>query len=143
MHSPGELLSDATVASLCELKCGLIIWQGMAVEFWVVDTKCKVRPENALPQDGSEYYYARSVVPAASGAHAVEKLVGVLRETHIEVESIDRVIRFQDGDWSESDEFEVCESFAQSERSGEIELGCFISEKSRLETQTTESNHYQ
>jgi len=51
--------------------------------FWVVDTKCKVLPQSALPQDGSTYYYGRSVVPAESKDAAIENLASLLKEHDI------------------------------------------------------------
>lgn len=101
------------------------------MDFWVVDTKCKVLPESSLPQDGSEYYYGRSAVPAADKEQAVAKLATALEEDHIFIESVLDALRFQDGEWDEEDDFEVHDSFEQAELSSEIGFGCFISEKSR------------
>lgn len=98
--------------------------------FWVVDTKCKVLPTNAMPQDGSSFYYGRSVVPADSKELAVELLTEALKESDILVEEILAAVLYEDGSWSEDDEFEVIASFEDACESNEIEMGCFISEKS-------------
>lgn len=99
-------------------------------DFWVVDTKCKVLPESALPQDGSAYYYGRSVVPAESKENAVEKLVETLKEQDILVETVLATVIYEDGFWDDDDEFEVQASFEEASDTNEIEIGCFLSEKS-------------
>lgn len=98
--------------------------------FWVIDTKCRVLPQSALPQDGSVYYFARSVVPAESREVAIEKLTGLLKEQDILVESVLEGILYENGNWADDDDFEVQLSFEEASNSNEIELGCFISEKS-------------
>ncbi len=97
--------------------------------FWVVGTKCKVLPQSALPQDGSAYYYGRSVVPAESKEVAVEKLISLLKEQDILAEVVLACIRYEDGDWSD-DDFEIQLSFEKASSTDEIEIGCFVSEKS-------------
>ena len=99
-------------------------------EFWVVDTKCKVLPESALPQDGSTYYYGRSVVPAESKESAIEKLVAALKEQDILVETVLATVVYEDGHWDDDDEFEVQASFEEAADTNELEIGCFLSEKS-------------
>jgi hypothetical protein len=96
--------------------------------FWVVDTKCKVLPESVLPQDGSAYYYGRSVVPADAKEDAVAQLTQVLEENGILVDSVLAAVIYEDGQW-EDDAFEVHESFEESEDTGRIALGFFMSEK--------------
>jgi len=98
--------------------------------FWVIDTKCKVLPQSVLPQDGSDYYFGRSVVPAESREVAVEKLTGFLKEQDILVESVLAEVLYEDGNWSDDDDFEVQLSYEEASNTNEIELGCFISEKS-------------
>ncbi|WP_020410562.1 hypothetical protein [Hahella ganghwensis] len=101
-------------------------------DFWVIDTKCKVLPESTLPQDGSTYYYGRSVVPAISKENAIEQLAHELEEDHILIEKVAGAVLFEEGQWDEDDEFEVHESIGGSKVSHQIELGCFVSEKARL-----------
>ncbi|PUA26686.1 MAG: hypothetical protein B0W54_23400 [Cellvibrio sp. 79] len=98
--------------------------------FWVIDTKCKVLPQSVLPQDGSAYYYGRSVVPVESKEAAVEKLVSLLKEQDILVESVMASILYENGRWEGEDDFEIHLSLEESSNSGEIAIGCFISEKS-------------
>jgi len=100
-------------------------------DFWVIDTKCKVLPESTLPQDGSAYYYGRSVVPAPSKEKAIEQLTHALEEDHILIEQVLGAVTYQDGQWNESDDFEVHDSYEESVMTNEIEPGCFISEKSQ------------
>ena len=97
--------------------------------FWVVDTKCKVLPQSALPQDGSAHYYGRSVVPAESRKHAIEQLVAALKEHDILVETVLATVVYEDGLWDD-DEFDVQASFEKASKTNEIEIGCFLSEKS-------------
>lgn len=97
--------------------------------FWVIDTKCKVLPQCTLPQDGSAYYYGRSVVPAESKEVAVEKLISLLKGQDILAEVVLACIRYEDDDWSD-DDFEVQLSFEKASNTNEIEIGCFVSEKS-------------
>ncbi len=98
--------------------------------FWVIDTKCKVLPHSELPQDGSTYYFGRSVVPANSKEIAIEKLIQILKDNHILVETILAAVLYEDGHWDDEDDFEVHASFEESNATNEIEIGCFISEKS-------------
>jgi len=98
--------------------------------FWVIDTRCQVLPQSALPQDGSAYYYGRSVVPAESKESAIEKLVAALKEQDILVETVLATVVYEDGLWDDDDEFEVQASFEEASDSNEIEIGCFLSEKS-------------
>jgi len=97
--------------------------------YWVIDTKCKVQPESTLPQDGSAYYYGRSVVPATSQEQAVALLTGALEDDHTIIEEILQIISADEGDWSEDDEFEVLETITEAKENEAIALGCFISEK--------------
>lgn len=99
-------------------------------DFWVVDTKCKVLPESGLPQDGSTYYYGRSVVPAESKESAIEKLVVALKEQDILLETVLATVVYENGRWDDDDEFEVQASFEEASDTNEIEIGCFLSEKS-------------
>ena len=97
--------------------------------FWVVDTKCKVLPQSALPQDGSAHYYGRSVVPAESREHAIQKLVAALKEQDILVDTVLATVVYEDGLWDD-DEFDVQASFEKASNTNGIEIGCFLSEKS-------------
>lgn len=98
--------------------------------YWVIDTKCKVQPESTLPQDGSNYYYGRSVVPSSFQEQAITLLTEALKEDHTTIEEILNVVNADDGDWSEDDEFEVLDSIAEAKENNSLALGCFISEKS-------------
>ena len=97
-------------------------------EFWVIDIKCKALPNSPLPQDGSEYYFSRSVVPGTSKDEAVEMLIEHLKYENIIVDKMLETIRYEDGDWS-NDEYNVKDSFEDAQESHEIEPGCFVSEK--------------
>ena len=99
-------------------------------DFWVVDTKCKVLPQSALPQDGSDYYYGRSVVPAESKEVAIEKLASTLKDNDIVMETVLATVIYEDGSWDEDDDFEVQISFEEASNTRKIELGSFVSEKS-------------
>ena len=101
--------------------------------FWVIDTKCKVLPESPLPQDGSAYYYGRSVVPAESKETAIENLTSALKKQDILVESVLASVSYQDGRWDEDDDFEIRVSFEEASHTGEIQIGSFVSEKSLKE----------
>ena len=86
-------------------------------------------PQSALPQDGSAHYYGRSVVPAESREHAIQKLVAALKEQDILVDALLATVVYEDGLWDD-DEFEVQASFEKASNTNEIEIGCFLSEKS-------------
>lgn len=101
------------------------------VDFWVVDTKCKVLPQSALPQDGSTYYYGRSVVPAESKEVAIEKLASALKGQDILIETVLATVVYENGSWDKNDDFEVQISFEEASSTHEIGLGSFVSEKSR------------
>lgn len=98
-------------------------------DLWVIDVKCTVSPESSLPQDGSEFYYARCAVPAPSESEAIALLTDHLAEDQIKlVELI--LIRSSDAeDWSEDDDYEVLDSIDQAQASNSIATGCFISER--------------
>ena len=98
--------------------------------FWIIDTKCKALPESSIPQDGSGYYYGRSVVPASSKEDAIEQLTHVLKADHIFIETVLNAVFYEDTHWEDDDDFEVQNSFEESKITNEIELGCFVSEKS-------------
>ena len=98
--------------------------------FWVIDTKCKLLPESAMPQDGSAYYLGRSVVPASNEDEAVVKLTEYLKSNSILLEKIIVAVIYDEKLWDSDDEFDVHESYEEAKDSGEVELGCFISEKS-------------
>lgn len=98
--------------------------------FWVIDTKCRVLPESEMLQDGSVHYYGRSVVPADSKESAVDLLMVLLKQNDVLVEEVIAAVLYEDGNWKEDDEFEVQTSFEEASHSGEIEIGCFVSEKS-------------
>lgn len=97
--------------------------------FWIIDTKCTVLPQSALPQDGSAHYYGRSVVPAESREHAIQKLVAALKEQDILVDTVLATVVYEGGLWDD-DEFDVQTSFEEASNTNEIEIGCFLSEKS-------------
>ena len=99
--------------------------------FWVIDTKCKVLPESVLPQDGSAYYFGRSVVPAESKEIALEKLVSLLKEQDVLVESVLETTLYKHGLWEDSDDFEVPLGFERAKNLNSIEIGCLVSEKSK------------
>ncbi|WLQ16568.1 hypothetical protein O5O45_11615 [Hahella aquimaris] len=101
--------------------------------FWVVDTKCKVTPESTLPQDGSAYYYGRSLVPAQSREEAIENLTRYLADDGILVEEVQSAVLYENGHWDAVDEFELPQSYADAKLNNEIEIGCFISENARNE----------
>lgn len=98
---------------------------------WVIDTKLTVSPESTLPQDGSAFYYGRSVVPAPSQEDAIEQLTCALREKCMQVEEVLNAVRADEGCWSNDDDFEVCDSLEEAKSSNTMAFGCFISEKSR------------
>lgn len=98
--------------------------------YWVIDTKCKVLPESTLPQDGSSFYYGRSVVPARFQEQAIALLTEALADDHAFIEEILHIVPVDEGDWSEDDEFEVLDSIMEAKETSSIALGCFISEKS-------------
>lgn len=101
-------------------------------DFWVIDTKCEVLPESTIPQDGSVYYYGRSVVPAESKDAAVDQLTQVLEENGILIDSVLAIVAYEDGRWEENDDFEVHESFQETRVSNGIGIGCFVSEKTSM-----------
>lgn len=70
------------------------------------------------------------MVPAESREVAVKKLTVFLKEQDILVESVLAQVLYEDGNWNDDDDFEVQLSFEEASNTNEIELGCFISEKS-------------
>lgn len=100
--------------------------------FWVIDTKVKVLPQSSLPQDGSTFYFGRSIVPDASKESAVTRLTDALEDDFMIVEEASRVVTYNSQRWdSEADEdFETNESYEKAEQTGKIVFGCFSSELS-------------
>lgn len=96
----------------------------------MVDTKCRVVAESSLPQDGSQYYYARSAVVASTEKDAVELLKAEMEEDRILLEDVLEISRSDSKIWSDDDEFEINESIEEVIDSNGIALGCFLSEKS-------------
>lgn len=99
---------------------------------WVIDTKVRVLPKSSLPQDGSTYYFGRSVVPEDSKEEAVAKLTAALEEDFMIVEEVSSAVDYESKSWdSEMDEdFETNESLEKAKLTGNIMLGCFVSELS-------------
>ncbi|WNZ57424.1 hypothetical protein QT397_08825 [Microbulbifer sp. MKSA007] len=100
--------------------------------FWVVDTKVRVLPQSSLPQDGSTFYFGRSIVPDESKESAVARLTAALEEDFMLVEEVSNVTTYDSQQWeTEADEdFETKESYKEALQTGEIAFGCFSSELS-------------
>ncbi|GAA6168119.1 hypothetical protein [Sessilibacter corallicola] len=100
--------------------------------YWVIDTKVKVLPESTLTLDGSEYYYTRSVAPSETKESAVMNLTSLLEEKSIVIAEVLSISDYESKIWnSEQDEdFETIESFEKSRATGQISIGCVVSELS-------------
>ncbi|BBM00190.1 hypothetical protein [Microbulbifer sp. GL-2] len=100
--------------------------------FWVIDTKVKVLPQSSLPQDGSTFYFGRSIVPDESRENAVARLTATLEEDFMLVEEVSRVATYDSQQWdTEADEdYETKESYEEARQTGGIVFGCFASELS-------------
>lgn len=100
--------------------------------YWVVDTKVKVLPKSSIPQDGSTYYFGRSIVPEDSKESAIAKLTSALEEDHIILEEVSSIADYESKQWnSEADDnFETNESYEEAKKTGDIAFGCFASEYS-------------
>ncbi len=100
--------------------------------FWVIDTKVKVLPQSSLPQDGSTFYFGRSIVPADSKELAISTLSAELESDFMLVEEISDALDYESRSWnSEADEeFETEDSYQKAKLTGNIALGCFVSELS-------------
>jgi len=100
--------------------------------FWIIDTKVQVLPKSSLPQDGSNYYFGRSVVPEDSKEEAIAKLTAALEEDFMTVVEVTSAVDHESKIWDskEDEDFETNESLEKSKLTGNIELGCFISELS-------------
>lgn len=129
-HSLAIFLCGASDSESIRYEWSSLQMQINMPHFWVVDTKCKVLPESVIPQDGSQFYYGRSVVPASSREAAVEQLIIALKESGILVDTVLVTVPYQEGEWSDDDDFEVHLSFEEASITNTIELGCFVSEKS-------------
>lgn len=95
---------------------------------WIIKTRCQVLPESELPQDGSDYYYGRCVSPAQTQAQAIELLSAYLAENQIFVQEVLEVQLFDLQLPPADDDFDISESIQESMATGEIALGCFVSE---------------
>ncbi|WP_444919328.1 hypothetical protein ACJJID_00040 (plasmid) [Microbulbifer sp. CnH-101-G] len=97
--------------------------------FWVIDTKAKIFPESSYEQDGSKWYYGRSIVPAGSIEEAIDLLRSALKDKYVEVESVLSIVDYSHQTWdSEDDElFETIESYEKSKTHHEVVTGVFAS----------------
>ncbi|WP_444905438.1 hypothetical protein ACJJIQ_09640 [Microbulbifer sp. ANSA003] len=97
--------------------------------FWVVDTKAKISPESTYEQDGSKWYYGRSIVPAKSAEEAIEILKMALRDKHVEVDAILAVVDYSHKSWDSDDDdlYETLESYEKSKATNEVVTGVFAS----------------
>jgi hypothetical protein len=95
---------------------------------WMIKTRCHVQPESELPQDGSDFYYGRSVSPAQTQAQAIEQLREYLAANQIFVQDVLDVQLVDPKQLPTDDDFDICESIQESTTTGEIALGCFLSE---------------
>lgn len=82
--------------------------------------------------DGSEYYYTRSVAPSETKEAAVVNLTNLLEEKSIVIAEVLSISDYESKIWnSEQDEdFETVESFEKSRATGQISIGCVVSELS-------------
>ena len=98
--------------------------------FWVVDTKAKILPGCSFEQDGSEFYFGRSVVPADTFESAVKALIELLKENYVEVIDVSAVVDYSTKKWdSEHDEFFNTQySYEVSKETNSIRIGVFASE---------------
>lgn len=98
-------------------------------KFWVVDTKAKIAPESSYEQDGSKWYYGRSIVPARSAEEAIVLLKMALRDKYVEVNDVIAVVDYSHKSWeSVNDElYETVESYEKSKANNEVVTGVFAS----------------
>ncbi|MCH9692676.1 MAG: hypothetical protein K0U59_11565 [Gammaproteobacteria bacterium] len=97
--------------------------------FWVVDTKAKIAPESTYEQDGSKWYYGRSIVPADSIEEALTLLRAALKNKHVVIESVLSIIDYNHSTWdSEKDELhETIETYEKAKAHNEVVTGSFAS----------------
>jgi len=98
-------------------------------KYWVIDSKAKILPHSTYEQDGSDWYYGRSVVPANSVEAAIDLLKMALRDKHVELDCLLAVIEFGHQKWeSEKDElYETLESYEKAVQTNEVVTGVFAS----------------
>ena len=103
--------------------------------FWVVDTKAKILPGSSFEQDGSDFYFGRSIVPAETFDSAVKALIEVLKENCVEVVDVSSVVDYSTRAWdSESDDFfDTQHSYEVSKETNSIRVGVFASEETLRE----------
>ena len=97
--------------------------------FWVIDTKVKIEPASTYEQDGSKWYYGRSIVPAESVEEAISLLRTALKEKFVEINAILAVVSYEHKAWeSDGDElYETLESYEKSKVNNEVVTGVFAS----------------
>ncbi|MGI9280753.1 MAG: hypothetical protein ACR2PX_14185 [Endozoicomonas sp.] len=97
--------------------------------FWVIDTKAKIEPASTYEQDGSQWYYGRSIVPAKSIEEAVSLLRTELKDKYVEIEAVLAIVDYGYKVWdSEVDElYETIESYEKSKAKNEVITGVFAS----------------
>jgi hypothetical protein len=103
--------------------------------FWVVDTKAKILPGSSFEQDGSDFYYGRSVVPADTFDSAVKELIETLKAHCVEVVDVSSVVDYSTRAWdSEHDDFfDTKYSYEVSKETNSIRVGVFASEETLRE----------
>lgn len=99
-------------------------------KYWVVDTKAKVLSASSFEQDGSEFYFGRSVVPADSIDDAIKALTELLKEDHVEVIEVTAAVDYSSKSWdSDHDDFyDTDDTYEEAKASNNIHLGIFASE---------------
>lgn len=97
--------------------------------FWVIDTKAKIAPESTYEQDGSEWYYGRSIVPAKSAEEALELLKVALKEKRIEIDATLAIVNYDHQTWESDDDelYDTEESYEQAKENNEVVTGVFAS----------------
>lgn len=98
-------------------------------KFWVADTKAKISSESSYEQDGSEWYYGRSVVPARSAEDAISILKMALRDKHVEIEAVLAVVDYTHQNWDSDDDdlYDTVESYEKSKAKNQVVTGVFAS----------------
>ncbi|MCX2678388.1 hypothetical protein OOZ15_00400 [Galbibacter sp. EGI 63066] len=105
-------------------------------KYWVIDTKVRVLPRSSLPQDGSDYYFVRSVVLDSSKDNAIDRLRLTLEEDFIYIDEIIIAVDYESENWdTHLEDFDIKNTFELVQASDDIYLGCFISESAMWDSE--------
>lgn len=82
-------------------------------DLWILSIKLQPMDGSTLDENGSEFYFVESLIPASCSSEATEVLERLLQEKKLELIEINRCEIYRSDDWHNVEQFEHIERAAQ------------------------------